>query len=663
MTQPAKQTAGIAPAARQSRQLLLERFAGAHWEGRLSSSALSTATAVTALSLVLRNRTGWTSLDDAQLANLISGGIEWLARHQNDDGGWGDTIKSLSNISTTLLCWSSFGAAEHIEPKRTGAHPETIRRAEEWLRGHAGGIEPPKLQQAVLKRYGRDRTFSVPILMTCVLGGRFGTDKAAWRYVLPLPFELAALPASWFGVLRLPVVSYALPALIAIGQTRHRHLPSRNPVVRWIRNRAAERTLMLLEKIQPTNGGFLEATPLTSFVSMSLASCGLADHPVVRHGVDFLCNAVLPDGSWAIDTNLATWLTTLSVNALSAGEASFHEMHPGESRAIRDWLIGQQYREIHPYTNAPPGGWAWTNLPGGVPDADDTAGALLALRELGEIDERALDAARAGINWLLDLQNSDGGIPTFCSGWGALPFDRSSPDLTAHAIRAWLAWMDDVPALWGERLQDALRRAVRYLGKTQREDGTWAPLWFGKQFASEEENATYGTARVTCALAAVIRSGDRLSGVDNAGTLLLKAAGWLVFSQGEDGSWSGFRGGPASVEETALAVEALASIPARVDFPLPRRTLQHAVQRGARWLAARLDSVAGLEPSPIGFYFAKLWYYEELYPLIFATGALQRAAANRELARDGFVLDHSVDASAEIQNSVRTPGVSNDSAG
>ena len=37
---------------------------------------------------------------------------------------------------------------------------------------------------------------------------------------------------------------------------------------------------------------------------------------------------------------------------------------------------------MHPYTNADPGGWAWTNLPGGVPDADDTPGAILALLQL-----------------------------------------------------------------------------------------------------------------------------------------------------------------------------------------------------------------------------------------------------------------------------------------
>jgi squalene-hopene/tetraprenyl-beta-curcumene cyclase len=34
------------------------------------------------------------------------------------------------------------------------------------------------------------------------------------------------------------------------------------------------------------------------------------------------------------------------------------------------------------------------------------------------------------------------------------------------------------------------------------------------------------------------------------------------------------------------------------------------------------------EPSPIGFYFAKLWYFEKLYPLIFTVAALGRAVRN-----------------------------------
>ena len=32
-----------------------------------------------------------------------------------------------------------------------------------------------------------------------------------------------------------------------------------------------------------------------------------------------------------------------------------------------------------------------------------------------------------------------------------------------------------------------------------------------------------------------------------------------------------------------------------------------------------------LSPSPLGLYFARLWYYEELYPLIFALEGLAGA--------------------------------------
>src|SRR5258707_8802 len=74
-----------------------------------------------------------------------------------------------------------------------------------------------------------------------------------------------------------------------------------------------------------------------------------------------------------------------------------------------------------------------------VPDADDSAGALIALISLGVRDTYVFGP---GIHWLLQLQNSDGGWPTFCRGWANLPFDRSGADLTAHALRAIAAWID-----------------------------------------------------------------------------------------------------------------------------------------------------------------------------------------------------------------------------
>ena len=90
--------------------------------------------------------------------------------------------------------------------------------------------------------------------MTCT-SGALGTGKAAWRLVPQLPFEIAALPQRCFKWLRLPVVSYALPALIAIGQVRHRRRPTWNPLTRLLRGLARRRTLRVLERIQPPGGG------------------------------------------------------------------------------------------------------------------------------------------------------------------------------------------------------------------------------------------------------------------------------------------------------------------------------------------------------------------------------------------------------------------------
>lgn len=571
--------------SKASAALLAELNADGHWRGTLSSSALSTATAIVALA----------QMDPEANRERIERGLRWLAANANADGGWGDTTISKSNISTTALCWAAFGAA-HADDQ----FPTCVAATESWIHRAA----PDGLTAAIAARYGKDRTFSVPILMTLALAGR--TD---WRDVIPLPFELSVLPHQLFGALRLPVVSYALPALIAIGQVIHHHAPTKNPVGRLIRALARKPALRVLASIQPPNGGFLEATPLTSFVTMSLAGMGLRDHVVAQRGADFLQRSQREDGSWPIDTDLATWVSTLSIKAL----AQQPTWAPAETRmTLREWLVAQQYREVHPYTHAAPGGWAWTDLPGGVPDADDTAGALIALLKLGAVDAPVRVAGIAGVRWLLDLQNSDGGIPTFCRGWGALPFDRSSPDLTAHALRAWSAWLAQLPRDQHRRVERAIAKALRFLAKSQRPDGAWLPLWFGNEHAPDDENFTYGTAKVLIALRELSERGFPIPHEMDR-----KAAAWLVNAQAASGGWSGFAGGPPSVEETALAVEALAGFRGE------------AAARGARWLAEKVLDGSWREAAPIGFYFAKLWYHERLYPLIFTVGALGKISGLR----------------------------------
>ncbi len=585
--------------------LLAKRTPEGHWVGELSASALSTATAVAALALVQKQVAPHNQYD-----GIIAKGIAWLARHQNEDGGWGDTVKSLSNISTSMLC----RAALHI----TGTavqHADTLARVEDWL-ARRYGSSPEQLAESVRARYGRDRTFSVPILTMCALAG-----LVSWREVPPLPFELACFPQSWFRFLRLHVVSYALPALIAIGQAISHHRTPRNPFTRLVRWAARRRSLRVLESIQPSSGGFLEATPLTSFVTMSLASIGLADHAVARNGARFLVASVRPDGSWPIDTNLATWVTTLSVNALAAaGELESCD----RLDRVAQWLIRQQYTEPHPYTGAAPGAWAWTDLPGGVPDADDTPGALLALDVLFRCARAEIDPARGitpaiwGLSWLRDLQNGDGGWPTFCRGWGHLPFDRSGADLTAHALRAMARWREEYDRPDRPRFRTSFQKAMAggfsYLARQQRADGSWLPLWFGNQHAPDDENPTYGTARVLAAYRDLAKMDTEPA---------RRGIAWLLAAQNPDGGWGGAPGVPSSVEETALAVEVL--------LDAPGSPTEQAVNKGLAWLVQQVEA-GGLEnPTPIGFYFAKLWYYEKLYPIIFTVAALGRA--RRKLSR------------------------------
>jgi squalene-hopene/tetraprenyl-beta-curcumene cyclase len=342
-------------------------------------------------------------------------------------------------------------------------------------------------------------------------------------------------------------------------------------------------------------------------------------------------DTVRDDGSWPIDTNLATWNTTLAVNAL----AQAGDQHTVTEECWR-WIESCQHTKRHPFTGADPGGWGWSNLSGAVPDADDTPSALLALRQIAEQpaapNETNIQMALTGITWLLDLQNRNGGWPTFCRGWGRLPFDRSGSDLTAHAIRALHAWRDNMPHKLRQASDRATKRGFDFLAGQQRMDGSWHPLWFGNQHHPAEENPVYGTAKVLLAYRDTRRLDDGCA---------KNGFAWLAGSQMADGGWNAGMAGLSSVElcqgvetkqnitlsiveETALAVEALLSNNSRPS--------QNAARRGIDWLIEAVRQQRHLEPTPIGYYFAKLWYYEKLYPLLFTVSALGAAVRSRHAA-------------------------------
>ena len=370
--------------------------------------------------------------------------------------------------------------------------------------------------------------------------------------------------------------------------------------------------------MQPQSGGYLEAIPITAFCRIGLKAAGRGDHPVAQNARRFLISTQRDDGSWPVEVNLSVWNTTRAIDALAAGGLLESALTEQERATTRDWLLAQQCRERSVYSDTQPGGWGWNHLSGSVPDADDTAGAIIALRHLGiSAEHLTLQKACA---WLLALQNSNGGWPTFCRGWEKLPFDRSAPDLTAHALRALKTLrkaeetplVHDKPTDSPDTIYHATHAGWNYMQHVQLSDGAFLPLWFGCENARSEMNASYGTTHALFACRGVRKS----AGIRD------RAATWLVSVQNSDGGFGGCAGAPSTAEETGLALRALVAQGYTLD--------DSQCQRASQWLIDHQRADGSWDPAPIGFYFAVLWYYEELYPLVYAIGGLGALARTRQ---------------------------------
>ena len=578
--------------------LIKEQNKDGFWTGRLSPSALATAVAIVALKIK----------ESEVYKEKIGKGLDWILNHINNDGGFGDTPESQSNVSTSLLCYAtiSYCHEENVQKK------SALSGIEQYLLTQNINLNPENITSSVLEFYGNDYTFSVPILSMLVICGVM--NEKSCRQIPQLPFEFVLLPSSLYSFFNLRVVSYAIPALIAMGIFIFKKREHHNPLMQLIRKKAIRPSLKKLSGIVPESGGFLEAIPLTAFVSMCLISCGQEDNEVVKKGIDFLNKQQRPDGSWSIDTDLSTWVTTLAIKAIGPNLNQFSTT--GNIDQLGSHLLSIQYKERHPFNNAKPGGWGWTNYSGSVPDVDDTCGAILALLETYGGKEEETTSIMNGCRWLLAQQNSDGGFPTFCKGWGKLPFDRSCSDLTGHAFCALMSTIEKlgqrIPKNVQKDLYSSALKGFEYLKREQRESGEWLPLWFGNQMTANKTNPVYGTAKVCIYLSDCVNYtclNNKLKAWMNH--QIGKAREFLLQQQNIDGSWGGAFGIRGSIEETSLAISALTP------------TSEGSCLRGFQWLNKTYTN-EGLQSKPIGLYFAALWYDEKLYPLIYYIEALRR---------------------------------------
>jgi squalene-hopene/tetraprenyl-beta-curcumene cyclase len=125
------------------------------------------------------------------------------------------------------------------------------------------------------------------------------------------------------------------------------------------------------------------------------------------------------DSMWLQPCLSPIWDTALAMAALE--EAGLHSAHPDLVRATA-WLLENQvlgpgdWQVKNPQT--PPGGWAFEFRNDFYPDVDDTAFVLMSLQNVAfPSPERLKRATQRGLNWVVSMQNRDG-------GWGA--FDRDN---------------------------------------------------------------------------------------------------------------------------------------------------------------------------------------------------------------------------------------------
>jgi squalene-hopene/tetraprenyl-beta-curcumene cyclase len=148
-------------------------------------------------------------------------------------------------------------------------------------------------------------------------------------------------------------------------------------------------------------------------------------HDAVRRGLAALDRLVVSDdaGRWLQPTTSACWDTAHMVKALCEaglgldGDGARDRDRDARIAAAVDWvrarqLLGPQGDWRVYSRNQQPGGWSFQDRNAWFPDLDDTAVVVmvLVLHDPAAVDS---DAVVMGVEWILGMQNRDGGWAAF----------------------------------------------------------------------------------------------------------------------------------------------------------------------------------------------------------------------------------------------------------
>jgi squalene-hopene/tetraprenyl-beta-curcumene cyclase len=501
-------------------------------------------------------------------------GARWLRSRLQDDGSYrSHPTATEGDLGATASAWAALSLCA---PEASG---DAIARARGWVDAHGGTPE-------VVAAFGRGD----PAVVYLALAGLVEPSE------LPCPPMVPALIPRLVAFMERRFHSGILMVSGALTLIAHRLRgdwgaptppptpptppPAAGPALvdgaptGQIARRFVSRTLTLLSTFQNLDGSWNANTVQTALMLPALRAAGLgAGHPMVARGVAWLESQRVRDaeGLHFEAFGSPVWCTAANVRALIAAGVS-----PGDARIVRalDWLIETQSRIEQPEVdNRNPGaprigGWAFQPGNETMVDNDDSGtvlaayGSVLAAATLdAALDPetgRRLSASRdLGREWLLGMQNPDGGWSAFVHG---LPAKRPGPlfsgpvEVSLDDPVAALRTLLDPPRELGDpstedltgRVLDGLgriglttaspsvRRAIEFLRAQQFDHGGFWGRWTVNYLAS--------TACVLQGLARV--------GADTSEPWVRRAVGFVLSRQNDDGGWGEV---PDSYREPALA--------------------------------------------------------------------------------------------------------------
>jgi squalene-hopene/tetraprenyl-beta-curcumene cyclase len=391
--------------------------------------------------------------------------------------------------------------------------------------------------------------------------------------------------------------------------------------VKSLRARALRYAETWLLEHQEANGSWGGIEPCYLLSAMALKALGYRnDHPVLKKGIE-----ASHELAWDLgDSTLYMPCVSPNWDSALAAKALLDSGIPGDHPAIRKaaaWFIQRQiFKRGDWAVKRPalePGGWAFQFFNDCYPDVDDSAVILMVLPPAAVEDSAAKERSiRAGANWVMGMQSSDGGFAAFDADcdqhWlNQIPLadveavtDPSCADLTGRVL--------EMMGAVGYRVDHPVaRRAIAWLKRNQTSDGAWWGRW-GVAYI-------YGTSSAL--------SGLRAVGADLSEPWIKRAVAWLKSKQNADGGWGespladkdrAWRGrGTSTASQTAWALIALLA---------GEDEISDAVLRGVQWLAERQnDSGAWDESEFTGNGFPNHFYLRyHLYPHYFPLMALGR---------------------------------------